>query len=93
MGILRIGFVSTAGNEIVPAIIRQFRELNADVEFFLRNILTIDQIQMPEARSLDIGFLRLPIGEHSGLARCLHYRVRQPSPGFRPLLWNRKFGS
>jgi DNA-binding transcriptional LysR family regulator len=67
LGILRIGFVSTAGNEIVPAIIRQFRELNAEVEFSLRNILTIDQIQMLEAGSLDIGFLRLPIGEHSGL--------------------------
>src|SRR5882757_2629845 len=67
LGILRIGFVSTAGSEIVPAIIRQFRELNAEVEFSLRNILTIDQIQMLEAGSLDIGFLRLPIGEHSGL--------------------------
>jgi DNA-binding transcriptional LysR family regulator len=67
LGILRIGFVSTAGNEMVPAIIRQFRELNPEVEFFLRNILTIDQIQMLEAGSLDIGFLRLPIGEHSGL--------------------------
>jgi DNA-binding transcriptional LysR family regulator len=67
LGILRIGFISTAGNEIVPAIIRQFRELNAEVEFSLRNILTIDQIQMLEAGSLDIGFLRLPIGEHSGL--------------------------
>jgi DNA-binding transcriptional LysR family regulator len=67
LGILRIGFVSTAGNEIVPAIIRQFRELNTEVEFFLRNVLTMDQIQMLEAGSLDIGFLRLPIGEHSGL--------------------------
>ena len=67
LGILRIGFISTAGNEIVPTIIRQFRELNAEVEFSLRNILTIDQIQMLEAGSLDIGFLRLPIGEHSGL--------------------------
>ncbi len=67
LGILRIGFISTAGNEIVPAIIRQFRELNAEVEFSLRNILTIDQIQMLETGSLDIGFLRLPIGEHSRL--------------------------
>jgi DNA-binding transcriptional LysR family regulator len=67
LGILRIGFISTAGNEIVPTIIRQFRELNAEVEFSLRNILTIDQIQMLEAGSLDIGFFRLPIGEHPGL--------------------------
>jgi hypothetical protein len=41
--------------------------LNAEVEFSLRNILTIDQIQMLEAGSLDIGFLRLPIGAHSEL--------------------------
>jgi DNA-binding transcriptional LysR family regulator len=64
---LRIGFISTAGNEIVPTIVRQFRELNAEVEFSLRNILTIDQIQMLEAGSLDIGFLRLPIGAHPEL--------------------------
>src|SRR6202043_3637491 len=67
LGILRIGFISTAGNEIVPTIIRQFRELNADVEFSLRKILTADQIQMLETGSLDIGFLRLPIGGHSEL--------------------------
>src|SRR3984893_9166578 len=67
LGTLRIGFISTAGNEIVPTIIRQFRELNAEVEFSLRNILTRDQIQMLEAGSLDIGFLRLPIGECPGL--------------------------
>jgi DNA-binding transcriptional LysR family regulator len=64
---LRIGFISTAGNEIVPTIIRQFRELNAEVEFSLRNVLTTDQIQMLAAGSLDIGFLRLPIGGHSEL--------------------------
>jgi Transcriptional regulator len=67
LGILRIGFISTAGNEFVPTIIRQFREPNAEVEFSLRNVLTTDQIQMLEAGSLDIGFLRLPIGGHSEL--------------------------
>src|SRR3981189_1378238 len=67
LGILRIGFISTAGNEIVPTIIRQFRELNAEVEFSLRNVLTTDQFRMLEAGSLDIGFLRLPIGGHSQL--------------------------
>jgi DNA-binding transcriptional LysR family regulator len=33
----------------------------------LRAITTADQVQMLETRSLDIGFLRLPIGEHSAL--------------------------
>src|SRR5580698_956638 len=67
LGRLRIGFVSTAGAEIVPAIVRQFRELNPEVEFSLRNILTAEQVRMLEAGSLDIGFLRLPIGGHSSL--------------------------
>ena len=35
--------------------------------FSLRNILTADQIQMLSAGSLDIGFLRLPIGDHPEL--------------------------
>jgi DNA-binding transcriptional LysR family regulator len=64
---LSIGFISTAGSELVPNVIRLFRELNPDVQFSLRNILTADQIRMLEAGSLDIGFLRLPIGGHSQL--------------------------
>jgi DNA-binding transcriptional LysR family regulator len=67
LGLLRIGFVSTAGSEIVPNIVRQFRQLNPEVEFSLRNILTAEQVQMLETGSLDIGFLRLPIVGHSAL--------------------------
>ena len=67
LGLLRIGFISTALSEIVPNIIRQFRELNPEVEFSLRAILTANQVQMLESGSLDVGFLRLPIGGHSAL--------------------------
>src|ERR1700732_5359370 len=67
LGLLRIGFISTAGNEIVPNLVRRFRDSNPEVVFSLRNILTTDQIQMLGAGSLDIGFLRLPIGEHPEL--------------------------
>ena len=67
LGLLRIGFISTAGSEIVPNIVRQFRQLNPEVEFSLRNILTAEQVQMLETGSLDIGFLRVPIAEHSAL--------------------------
>ena len=67
LGLLRIGFISTAGSEIVPNIIRQFRGLNPEVEFSLRAITTADQVQMLETGTLDIGFLRLPVGEHSAL--------------------------
>src|ERR1700747_1074302 len=32
LGVLRIGFISTVGVEIVPNIIRQFRKLNPEVD-------------------------------------------------------------
>jgi DNA-binding transcriptional LysR family regulator len=64
LGLLRIGFISTAGREMVPAIVRQFRELNSEVELSLRNIVTAEQVRMLETGALDIGFLRVPIGEH-----------------------------
>jgi DNA-binding transcriptional LysR family regulator len=64
---LRIGFISTAGREIVPDIVRQFRELNPEVEFSLRNIVTAEQVRMLETGALDIGFLRVPTGGHSAL--------------------------
>jgi DNA-binding transcriptional LysR family regulator len=67
LGILRIGFISTVGSEIVPTIVRQFRELNPEVEFSLRAITTADQVPMLETGLLDIGFLRLPIGGHPTL--------------------------
>src|ERR1700722_2668939 len=67
LGLLRIGFVSVTGSEIVADIVRQFRELYPEVEVSLRNILTAEQVQMLETGSLDIGFLRLPIGGHSTL--------------------------
>jgi DNA-binding transcriptional LysR family regulator len=67
LGLLRIGFISTAAIEIVPNIVRQFRSSNPDVELSLRSIPTAPQLQMFEAGSLDIGFLRLPIGEYPAL--------------------------
>jgi DNA-binding transcriptional LysR family regulator len=67
LGPLRIGFISTAGSKIVPGIVRQFRELNPEVEFSLRQYLTAEQVQMLETGLLDVGFLRLPIGGHLAL--------------------------
>src|SRR5260370_10258539 len=67
LGLLRIGFISTAGSEIVPDIVRQFRELNSEVEFSLRNILTAEQVKMLETGSLESGFLRLPSGGYPAL--------------------------
>ena len=64
LGSLRIGFISTAAKEIIPALVREFRETHPEVELSLRNILTMDQIRMLEADALDVGFLRLPVEGH-----------------------------
>jgi DNA-binding transcriptional LysR family regulator len=64
LGFLRVGFIFTAGFEIVPGIVRQFRGLNPEVELSLRSIPTATQLRMLEKGSLDVGFLRLPIGAH-----------------------------
>ena len=63
LGHIRIGFISTAGFEIVPNLIRRFRKSYPDVEFSIRNILTGAQLEMIGDGLLDVGFLRLPI-EH-----------------------------
>jgi DNA-binding transcriptional LysR family regulator len=76
LGVLRIGFISTAGSEIVPNIVGQFRGLNPEIEFSLRAIPTANQVQMLETGLLDIGFLRLPIGEHSALNVVTVHRER-----------------
>ncbi len=67
LGRIRVGFISTAGQEIVPNLMRRFRKLYPDVEFSLRNILTSDQVGMIQNRTLDVGFLRLPIEEIKGI--------------------------
>jgi DNA-binding transcriptional LysR family regulator len=60
LGVVRLGFVSTAGHSLIPELINQYRAKNPLVEFSLRNIVTADQGPMLEEGSLDLGFLRLP---------------------------------
>src|ERR1700744_5891473 len=61
LGYTRIGFISTAGFEIVPNLMRRFRKSYPDVEFSIRNILTGNQLEMIQDGLLDVGFLRLPV--------------------------------
>jgi DNA-binding transcriptional LysR family regulator len=60
LGVVRLGFVSTAGTYMIPKLINQFRVLNPLVEFSLRNVLTAHQGQMLEEGAIDLGFLRMP---------------------------------
>jgi DNA-binding transcriptional LysR family regulator len=67
IGVIRLGFVSTAGHALIPELINQYRAKNPLVEFSLRNILTADQGPMLEEGSLDLGFLRMPFNSGPNL--------------------------
>jgi DNA-binding transcriptional LysR family regulator len=58
----------------VPNIVRQFRELNPQVELSLRNIVTAEQARMLETGARDIGFLRVPIGGQPALDVVIVHR-------------------
>jgi DNA-binding transcriptional LysR family regulator len=67
LGRIRIGFTSTAGHEIVPNLMRRFHKLYPEVEFSLRNVLTSEQVEKIQNGALDVGFLRLPVGQIHGV--------------------------
>jgi len=61
VGILRIGFISTAAAMIMPPLVKQFRMKYEHVDLDLRNVLTSDQLVQLQERKLDVGFLRVPL--------------------------------
>jgi hypothetical protein len=59
--------------------------LNPEVEVSLRAMTTADQVKMLESGSLDIGFLRLPIGGHSAPDAVTVHREPFVSRSPRPI--------
>lgn len=74
VGILRVGFVSTAAALLVPQLVLRFRELYPDVELELRNVLTADQVVQLGQRQLDVGLLRLPISANEEIQTTVLHR-------------------
>jgi DNA-binding transcriptional LysR family regulator len=66
IGMLRIGFVSSAALEVVPLIATAFRRRFPNVQLELTNLRTATQIEELSAKTLDVGFVRLP-ANHDGL--------------------------
>lgn len=73
LGKLSIGFVSSAALEIVPDIVVAFRKKCPEVILDLRNIRTTDQIEGLLNKSIDIGFVRMPL-EHDQLKTTVIHR-------------------
>ncbi len=61
IGTLRIGFVSSAALAIVPNIVIEFRKQKPGVTLDLINLRTVSQVKGLLGKTLDIGFVRLPL--------------------------------
>lgn len=66
-GSLRVTFVASAAREILPAILRAFRELYPDVELTLTESMTAQQIEKLQAEDADVGFVIPPLRDADGL--------------------------
>jgi len=60
VGILRVGFISTAAALLLPPVALEFRRRYPEVRLELENVLTADQVRNLQEKRLDVGFLRLP---------------------------------
>jgi DNA-binding transcriptional LysR family regulator len=61
VGRLTIGFVPSASNEALPAVLRAFRRERPEVELVLRELSPDELVLSLEARETDLGFLYLPL--------------------------------
>jgi DNA-binding transcriptional LysR family regulator len=61
VGRLRISFVSSAALEVVPRIVVEFRKQYPEVTLDLVNLQTVSQVDELLGKTVDIGFLRLPL--------------------------------
>lgn len=66
-GQLRMGFVSSAAYEVLPTLLRAFRDRYPDIVLRLHAATTLEQIEALRERRFDLGLLRLPIDD-AGLA-------------------------
>ncbi|MEG9437360.1 LysR family transcriptional regulator [Edaphobacter sp. HDX4] len=61
IGRLRIGFVSSAALAIVPNIVIEYRRQSPGVSLDLINLRTVSQVKGLLGKTIDIGFIRLPL--------------------------------
>lgn len=60
VGRLSLGFVGSAAHDVLPRLVRAFREDRPDVEVELRALYTPAQVRALEEGRLDVGLLRTP---------------------------------
>ncbi len=71
VGRLTLGFVPSASNEVLPPILRTFRNRFPDVELFLREMRPDRVVQRLHDKQIDVGFLYLPLDDASLNIECV----------------------
>lgn len=67
-GLVRIGFVPSAGHTVLPKLVRRLRALRPQVELDVWEMITSRQVRALESGEIDAGLARPPIG--TGRAVC-----------------------
>lgn len=86
-GSLRISFIDTAANGLLPDILRAFRAQCADVELELVEATTVDQLIAIQRDQVDVGLVVLPVLGEGGLRiePAMHDRLVAALPAAHPL--------
>jgi DNA-binding transcriptional LysR family regulator len=72
VGSLSISFVSSAALEVVPRIVVEFRKQYPEVTLDLINLQTVSQVDQLLEKTVDIGFLRLPLSNERLNITAIH---------------------
>lgn len=93
-GRLRVAFVSAALYHLLPAAIRQLREIGPEIAFDLREATTNEQVELIAAGKIDLGLGHPPVEERPRLAVEILSRDRFDAvlPSDHPLAGREKLG-
>lgn len=86
-GSLRVTFVASGARELLPSILRRFRERYPAVKLELREAMTAQQIELLNTQQADLGFVIPPLQNADGLNSevVARYRLVAAIPEGHPL--------
>ena len=65
IGRLTVGFTGSALNIVLPAAVRQFKQLFPQVELVLKRMQTLEQVEALNSQQIDLGLLHPPINDET----------------------------
>lgn len=84
IGRVHIGFISTAAGHMIPTLVSRFQRSHPDIELKLTHGLTAAQIDLLRMRSIDVGFVRIPLSDPQRAGLCVVPVHREPFKLFLP---------